>query len=209
MTEIDGKAFPAKFFDRLRNSDEEAWKVFFERYDPLIRSVVSWKKWCLAPEVQEDVAQTVRAQLFKVADKMEKNSDHLDAFIKRTCVFRIIDEIRRQVRKENPEIPLVGMNKDGEFYDIPYRELNEKQEFSPFEQILTIERRDLLIGVVQQLREKCRISIMDFYMNEMSYLAMAEKYGVTTSTVGTRLRNCLEQLRALVHKQGYFTRSSH
>lgn len=189
---------PAALLEALKADDQDAWNRFFERFDTLIMSVVSWSKWRFDEHAREDVSQTIRAELLR-SIKSVREEARLAGFIKRLCVNRCVDAIRRKVRDGEHLQPLVTRDEDGHFKesDVP-----TDDEYDPVEDVVRFERAELLRGALSEIDETCRDAIDQFYVKGLSYKEMAETQGVTVNTVGSRLSRCLGKMRSLLSSSG-------
>jgi len=186
--------FDSAWFARIAEGDDSAWDSFFRQHDVTIRRVVSWSKWRFSSSVRDDVAHVIRAELVRCLPRRELPAD-LTAFIKRICVRRCIDEVRRQIRARGVEVPLVGQGEDGEEYARP---LPADERYDPVVAIVTDERGKLVKQLVGQLGDTCRDAITRFYLENRSYKEIAAQLGIAVNTVGSRLAKCLAKLRGLM-----------
>ncbi len=181
----------------LAAGENAAWAAFFKDFDPLIRSVTTWSKWRFAPDVQEDIAQQVRTELMKSGAGLAEKKD-LDSFIKKICVRRCIDEVRRQVRQRNRFVSLTPVRTgDGDLLEYP---IKAGEEWDPVRTILLTERARALDGLLRQLDATCVTAIRHFYLEGLAYKAIAERLKIAVNTVGSRLAKCLDKLKGLAAK---------
>lgn len=172
--------------------DELGWEAFFREHDPLIRSVVTWSKWNLAFDRQDDLFQTIRVELIQSLQTFEYRSS-LPNFIKRIASRRCIDEIRRKVRKDNPLTSISNYTEGGQDLDLP-----DKAEFDPIQEISRVERGKAIRGLVASMDQGCRDVVERFYFAEQSYESIARNLGIAKNTVGSRLSRCLSKLYQLI-----------
>lgn len=176
---------------RLQDGEENAWRDFFAEFDPVITSVVAWPKWRFLPDVRDDISQIIRREIVKALPRFEARSN-LNTFIKRICVNRCIDEVRRQVRER--AVMVQSRARDAET-DPPEPEARAGDEFDPVSAIMKMERAAGLRLALEALDETCRSAVKDFYSRDLSYKEMAQIHGITVNTVGSRLAKCLQKLR--------------
>lgn len=171
-------------------------EALFDRLDPLIRNVVGWSKWGFAPEVQDDVAQQVRLELFRSPAPL-RDKTSLESFVKRVCINRCIDEMRRQIRRKATFVTLDGDgSEDGPAaFDPPAPEASD-----PMRCILLAERATALQNLLTALGDPCQSAIRLFYAEALSYTQIAERLGLSINTVGARLSKCLDKLRGMIGK---------
>ena len=93
----------------LLNGDPAAWEDFFRQYHPLITSVVSWSKWRFDIHTRNDIAQQIRMELPRAIAGYTGQSN-LDYFIKRICIHRCVDEVRRQFKERQRVVSIDNEN---------------------------------------------------------------------------------------------------
>ena len=163
------------------------------QYNPLIRSVVSWSKWRFDFHVREDIEQSIRVEITKSVGNYHGECT-LEYFIKRICIHRCIDEVRRQVRKRNVFVDLFLPEAEDSRDPL---ETPADETFDPIYQISIRERALALKQLVGQLDATCSEAIRHFYLNDMSYREISEKLGIAVNTVGSRLSKCMDKLREI------------
>jgi len=186
----------------LRANESEAWDQFYGRFDELIRAVTCWRKWRFQREVQEDVAQTIRAEVAKAVVSFRGDSS-LEYFVKRISVHRCLDEVRRQIRQREHLVPLVRQNGDGDWEE---GDITAPRDIDPISEILRAEKTAVLREALATLGENCRMAISRFYVQEMSYQEIAQELGIAINTVGSRLAKCLGKLRDILGRHPVFKR---
>ena len=171
----------------------------FEDYDPLIQYVVSWTKWHFHPDVREDVAQTVRAELVKHIHRF-KGGSSLKHFIKRVAIYRCIDEVRKQVRSRTHFQPMT-VEHGGEEQTM---EFAAGEEFDPIRQVEMLEQVAVMKSLLTDLTDYCQQAIHKFYYQGLSYKEIAAEFGITVNTVGSKLSKCLQNLRGTLAENAVF-----
>lgn len=164
-----------------------------DRHNPLIRSVVSWSKWRFDFHVREDIAQSIRIEIAKSYANYHGECS-LEYFIKRICIHRCIDEVRRQVRKRNVFVDLFEPDPDDPRDPL---ETPAGETFDPIHEITLRERAQALRSLLDQLDGTCREAIHRFYVDGLSYKEIADALGIAVNTVGSRLSKCLDKLRRI------------
>jgi len=192
MNKPDDSVLPAT--DALRGGDEQAWRAFFESFDGVIRSVVAWPKWRFEAHTRDDVAQTIRLGIVQSIGRLQSDQS-LQAFVRKICVNRCIDALRRQIREQNRLEPLGYFNEDGEWVD---RDFSAGAEFDPVVALQQIEQAAALRETLAKLDEQSQTLILQFYVEGLSYRELAERHGVAVNTVGSRLSRCLDRLGKLL-----------
>ena len=171
---------------------DSGWAGFFAHFDPVIRRVVAWAKWRFSPEVQEDVAQTVRLELHRCLPHSAPPRNP-QAFVTRVAARRCIDEVRRQVRAR--DVPLIRFGEDGDELPLP---IAAGEGFDPIAAVAAHERARQARELVARLEATCQDALDRYYLKEQSYRDIAGALGLSVNTVGARLSKCLDRLRALL-----------
>ncbi|MBN1270481.1 MAG: sigma-70 family RNA polymerase sigma factor [Kiritimatiellae bacterium] len=189
--------------EALRSRRVEAWSVFYERFEPVVRFVVSWRKWAFTPEAQEDVAQATWADLINGMERFRGDCP-LEEFVKKVCVLRSIDEIRRTIASRERVRPLAYRNEDGEWVD---EDVPAPDAVDPLEEITRLEKVHVLREKLSALSEGCQTIVACFYDRGMSYKEIAKEFGIAVNTVGSRLAKCLKKLKGMLTKHPVFKES--
>ena len=179
---------------RLRSGDNRAWSAFFERFDPEIRSIAAWTKWRFDPHTREDVVQTIKVGIVQSIGRLESEQS-LQAFVRKICVHRCIDALRRLIREQGRLEPLGYLDEDGEWVD---RTFVADVGFDPVVSLQRIENVKVVQNALSRLDEPSRKFILQFYVEGLSYRDMARIHGIAVNTVGSRLSRCLDKLRPLL-----------
>ncbi len=168
-------------------------------HDELIVTVVAWKKWQFDDQVRRDVAQTIREHLLRALDTFDGQCP-LDLFIKRICVYKCIDEVRRQIRQRKLIVTEPRRHHGGPALD-NQPTLAANEGYCPIRDIVRDEQKRLVRLALAEFEEACRQVIRRFYYEKQSYQTMAADLGINISTVGTRLARCLRKLRNYFEEQ--------
>lgn len=182
----------------LQAHDPAAWDAFLAQCDPLLHAIAAWPKWRFDVHTREDVVQAARASLAQSLPSLTCDAA-LPAFVRRVCVNRCIDALRRRLREQEHIVPLMRWDNSedaGQEYDPPADE-----SYDPVREIILAERAAALRRVMPRLDQVCQDAVREFYVDGRSYKEMAERQGVTVNTVGSRLSRCLDKLRALLGEQ--------
>lgn len=178
----------------LRAEDESAWSDLFGRFDELIRAIVAWPRWHFDPHTREDVAQKVRLGILQSLPRLQAEQS-LPGFIRRICINRCIDMLRKQLRDHDRLVPIGHWNADGEWEDV---DVPAGAEFDPIVAIQRAERAAMLRATLARMDEASQTLIRQFYVEGLSYREIAQRQGVAVNTVGSRLSRCLDRLRDLL-----------
>ena len=180
--------------DALRGGDERAWRAFFAQFDSLIRGIVAWPKWRFEAHTREDVEQTIRLGIVQSIGRLQSDQS-LQAFVRKICVHRCIDALRRLIREQKRLDPLVYCDEDGEWAD---RDFPAGEEFDPVASLQRIERAAALREALEKLDEPSQTLIRQFYVEGLSYRDLAQLHRVEVNTVGSRLSRCLDKLNKVL-----------
>ena len=190
---------PTTLIEHIKSDPTSGWDAFFKRYDTLIRAVVSWSKWRLPPERQQDVAQKIRTEIVKSLLQFRETSN-LESFIKKICIHRCIDEVRKQVRERQT---FVSSATETTHDLIAMAETPEDSD--PLSLIMAAEKAKAMRQLLSTMDETCRTAIMQFYFDGLSYAEMAELNNVSINTIGSRLSKCLVKLKKMMEKESLLT----
>ncbi|QHI69067.1 RNA polymerase sigma factor [Tichowtungia aerotolerans] len=193
-----------KILNAVRRKDKTAWDVFFNQFDPLIRSILEWPRWKFSAQERQDVSQNIHLQLQKAVPKF-KGKSSLRWFITRIAHQQCVNEVRRQVRENCFVVPSLQRTQTGDW--------NEKdficpRTLDPYRELIRSERRSAVLDALKRLQETCRTSITLYYIENFTYQAIAEKLGISVNTVGSRLNKCLNKLHEDLCRHPLFKRSS-
>ncbi len=190
----------AEELSRLQAGDSTAWDAFFARFNELITAVVSWSKWRFSPPTREDVAQGIRLALFK-AIKSFHNESSVEYYVKRICINRCIDEVRRQIRTRQLLVPLAG-GRGVRPEDETFQMADRSQD--PLRDVINAEIASQVKRVLGEMDELCRTAILRFYFAQQSYKQIAKDLNISINTVGSRLAKCLEKMRIIMGADAFF-----
>jgi len=166
----------------------DAAQRLLAEHDALVRAVVGWGKWRFRPETREDVAQRIRLELHARPGALLQADDPA-LWVKRICIRRCIDEVRREIRDRTVFAPASGEHPD-----------TADGGGDPHALVVRAERARALRRVLEALDDTCRTALRMFYIEHQSYLDMARALGIATNTVGSRLAKCIAKLRSLARQ---------
>ncbi|GEM_PF-80700 len=167
-----------------KSGNTEYFGELYNRYTPLLYGV------CLKYLHDADKAQDAVMQLFE--NLLPKISNY-EIGVFRTWIHSVVKNHCLQIlRKESRQI-IVDLNVDIMESDDILHLLNEEVEDE--EQIEALKR------CIEKLPEEQRISIVNFFMEEMSYADIVEKTGYTLSRVKSYIQNGKRNLKICIEKQ--------
>jgi RNA polymerase sigma factor (sigma-70 family) len=178
----------------IRAGDHAAWEGLLGRHDSTIRSVVAWPKWSFAAHVQDELVQRVKSELVRAAPRVQ-NAARLSAFIKRICVRRCIDRLRKEIKDRERLVPIERTGRDGETHAL---QLVAGDAFDPVLAVMDAERAAGLALALDAVGETCKQAVRMFYLEGLAYKEIAGRLGISVNTVGSRLAKCLAKLRGLL-----------
>lgn len=154
----------------------------FDRYAPLLYGV------CLKYLQDADRSQDAVMQLFE--DLLNKISNYeIELF--RTWIYSVVKNHCLQIlRKEDKEI-LVDFNADFMEYEQVMYLLEEEESY---------DRTKVLKPCLGKLPEQQRVSIIYFFMDELSYADIADRTGYTLSHVKSYIQNGKRNLKICIEK---------
>jgi RNA polymerase sigma-70 factor (ECF subfamily) len=188
----------------LRAGDERAWAAFFGHFDATIRAIAAWPRWHFDSHTSEDAVQTIKVGIVQAIERLQ-SEQALTAFVRKICVNRCIDLLRKQLRDQNRLTPLGHWNEDGEWVDI---DVAAGAEFDPVHALQRAERVAVLRRAMAQMDAPSQACLRQFYVEGLSYKEMAERQNVAVNTVGSRLSRCLDRLREILEQTGAASSSS-
>ncbi len=173
--------------DPLLSGDSVAWADFLRRYDPVITSVVAWRKWNFPPSLQEDVCQQIRGELPRALTRF-KGDASMQTFLQRICVNRCIDEIRYRAPRRSISVELdLSPDEHGDIHALeavdPEDEIGERMSR---EELAEATRQALV-----SLGGDCEGMIGDFYLKGLKYKEIGEKRGMSIGAVCGKISRCL------------------
>ncbi|MFO1490720.1 MAG: sigma-70 family RNA polymerase sigma factor [Kiritimatiellia bacterium] len=173
--------------DRLLAGDAEAWTGFIRQVDPVIVSVVGWRKWNFPLSLQEDVCQQIRAELPKALANF-KGDASMKTFLQRVSINRCIDVVRYRAPRRNISVELdLAPGEDGDS--------RQPEAVDPHEevghQLAREELADATRAALRALGGDCEGIIGDFYLKGFKYKEIGEKRGMTIGAVCGKISRCL------------------
>lgn len=164
---------------------EEVEPHLLAEHDALLRAVVGWSKWRFSPETRADLVQKVSLEVVRQYAVVAAADDPA-RLLKQICIRRCIDEVRRQIRERR-----IVVDTDGEPPDVA------DDGADPVRLLQRAERARAVRRLLDVLDATCRTALHQFYVEGLTYLDMAQRLGISTNTVGSRLAKCIAKLRAL------------
>ncbi len=180
--------------EALKKGVEKAWEHFFLQFDKEIRAIAAWPKWRFDAHTREDVVQIIKLAIVKSIKNLQ-SEQALHAFVRKICVHRCIDMLRKRLREQGRFLSLGHFSDDGEWEDL---DIAADDEYDPVTVLLRAERVSTVRTALARMDAPCQKMIRQFYIENRSYREIAESDGISINTVGSRLSRCLNKLRPLL-----------
>ena len=110
---------------------------------------------------------------------------------------RCISEVRRQVRDRSLFVPTVIESDDGSWQEVDFA---ADAIGEPVRAVILAERIQAVRRLLNAMEPMCKDIIRQFFMDRLSYKALAEHHRISIKTVGSRLARCLQKLRGMTKK---------
>jgi RNA polymerase sigma-70 factor (ECF subfamily) len=162
---------------RCRSGDELAWRELVERYARHVAAIV--RSFRLGDADAEDVFQDAFLRTWRRLDDIP-GDDALRGWIGQVTRNLCVDRIRRLQREAPADIELIEAAEPG------------ADEVAELE--LSLDVHDALM----QVSDDCRTVLDAFFFRDLSYLQIAEEFGLAQGTIASRISRCLGKLRTLV-----------
>jgi RNA polymerase sigma factor (sigma-70 family) len=175
--------------------DQDAWDALVNRYAALIYSVPI--KYGFAEADAADVFQAVCVTLIEKLGSVREPGG-LAAWIVTTASRECLAVIRRQRRERSRSAVQGARSTDIEPAD---------PQLLPEEELLALERQQVVRAAVNQLPTNCRRLIEELFSDTLdrpSYQQLASGLGVPMNSLGPTRTRCLERLRRQLKTAGYF-----
>lgn len=179
-----------KILSAALNNGEAGLELFFKKYDPLIKKIVTWPRWHFTIEEQQDAFQTIRTSVQEALPRFKQNSS-LKWYIKQIAFYKCVSEIRAQVKYSSITVSTIQRSPDGEWNEM---EFADTQAYDPYQVTALEEETKLLHAAIKRLSDTCQTSITMFYLKQMTYQEISVNLGIAVNTVGSRLSKCLNKL---------------
>jgi RNA polymerase sigma factor (sigma-70 family) len=166
--------------------DKRAWDALIRRYKRFIFAIPI--KFGFAESDSSDIFQTTCVKLLEHLHEIKddrKISGWLATTTTRQCLAMWNMKQRDSGTEEEVEEPLDPM---GSVEDVKLR----------------AERHQLLLEVIEQLPDRCRLLVEMLYldMKTPSYEEIAERLGIPEPSVGPNRARCLDKLRIMLRQRG-------
>jgi RNA polymerase sigma factor (sigma-70 family) len=175
--------------------EQAAWDGLIDRYAALIYSIPL--KYGFSEADAADVFQTVCLILLEKLESV-RTPRGLAAWIITTTSRECLAVVRKQRREQR--------RAGGEGSLEAAVQLIDPQRL-PEEEVLSLERQQLVRTAISQLPDNCRRLVEAFFSDladqRVSYQQLADSLGVPINSLGPTRARCLERLRRLLSAAGY------
>lgn len=177
-------ASPDKILYLLKQDEEEAFRLLFDRYyDNLLL-------YCYHIlndlEAAEDIIQVCFAELWK-SRRLHTFTGNLNRFIFKIVKNQAFLLLRAHKKQTNMQLPLLQMEESGEEED--------KEE--------ALEKIELLYRTIDRLPEKCRKIFLAACLNDKTYQEIADEAGISVNTVKTQMKTAFKFLRENLREEDF------
>ncbi len=181
----------ARLVRRSNAGDPRAWDAIVDRFASLVYSVA--RRTGLGAEDAEDCSQAVFLNLYKNLGRIE-NPEALAGWLSVTTA-REAYRVRRVSQK------YVNLDDDSRTLD----DLIASEEEAADELAEQSQSVFAIKGAIQGLREKCRELLTALYLVDApSYQEISVRLNIPVGSIGPTRARCIDSLRALLKKSGYF-----
>jgi RNA polymerase sigma-70 factor (ECF subfamily) len=177
---------------RCNEGDERAWEEFYARYAPKTAAVVKRLGFLGTLNDVEDVVQGVFVNLMKALKTYDPHRP-IEAYIieiTRKTAF----SMRRRERAQKRGSGNPGVKGDVEARSGAPDITEAKGCGDPEREAIGAQEKELLLGALESLSEKCRELLRRRYSEEQSYAEIAAELHENETTLRVRLRRCLKSL---------------
>ena len=177
---------------RCKAGDHRAWNELVEKFSWLVYATA--RRSGLGADDAEDVAQSTFLTLYKSLDRIE-NPDALAGWLSVTAA-------RESYRVKRISSRYVNVGDDERTLDdVLVADETAADELA--DQSLAVNK---VTEAMQQLREKCRDLLTALFAESApSYQEISSSLGIPIGSIGPTKARCIESLRAILAKAGFFS----
>lgn len=177
-----------RLLQKCRKGDQKAWSEIVDGFQRLVYSIP--KRMGLSDDEAGDVFQITFTALYRYLDRIE-SAQTLPKWLSVTASREAI----RIKRMRSPSIDLGDMTLD---------EIVADEEQSAERTAVDAEQSESLWQGVGDLDPRCKELLTSLYANELSYTEISENVGIPIGAIGPTRSRCLEKLRKILTKKGFF-----
>lgn len=174
---------------KCRAGDADAWQNLVDRFKSLVYSIP--RRFGLTPDDASDVFQVTFQRLYTNLDRIE-TANGLPRWLAQTATHESLSKKRRVT--DDPTVR--GLTLD---------EVIATDERTAETEVLAAAESEALRRSVGELPARCRQLITMLYLDgEIPYLEVAEKMSMPVGSIGPTRARCLEKLRKILARNGFF-----
>lgn len=177
----------AELVRRCNDNDERAWRLFFDRYYPLIRSIAC-TSWHWSADEAEDIAQEAFIQIVQ-ALRQYKGTGSLRNFVLQTARRASLDQLDKRRAKCRRAERMTEAVESLEALGAVHAVEPQVRTRLAAEELLDRLRRYL-----DGLGEPCTSLLRMRFRDQLGYEELAAVRSAPLGTIATHLRRCLQRL---------------
>ncbi len=187
-----------RLIELLRTGDDEAERVLYERYKPIVRSRT--RAYFLIGADHEDLVQEGMFGLFRAVQDYDSSRGAAFRSFAEVCVTRqILTAIKLATRKKhsplNSYVSLSGPAYDGEDERQLVDVIEALSSVDPEETLLSRELLDALSSRIREALSPYERRVLELYLQGDSYRQIANTLGKTEKSVDNALKRVKKKLQ--------------
>ncbi len=173
-----------RIVDAILQGDTESFSLLVERYGRLIYSICL--KVLRLPDEAENAAQESFLKVYtSLGDFQRDEGGNLKAWLSTISYHTAVDLYRKQKRKRSYETDDIA----------DWESLLSSKEPDALEQMIRQENQEKLLSILQELPEKYRVVLEEFYFKGKSQKVIALERGMAVKSVESQLYRARELIR--------------
>ena len=179
---------------RAADGEDSAFETLVRKYEKLVSTCI----YSVVGNTEDtlDLSQETFLKAYKSLGSFKGDSE-FSTWLYRIAKNTALDFIRK---RKQAAVSIDSSGEEGEGFDIP----DDNTNSSPEKMVLENEKKQLLYNAISKLSDEHREIIILRDINGYSYEDVAEKLGIETGTVKSRLFRAREALRKILLKENYF-----
>ncbi len=188
----------------MKRSNDNPDIIFDEIYNKYRRTAVEIAYGVLKDaELALDVCQSAFSYLAQNLGKVGSNQEKTRNYVLKVIRHFAIDEYRKERYRRSHEIPLTDIEENDDGSGLSNYKMTDLSGES-FESILLKKYEVIdLLEAMEDLSEKYRQYIEEYFFEELSMKQIADKYGINEDTAKKRVYRSIDKLRKLFLKKGW------
>lgn len=188
----------------MKRSNDNPDIIFDEIYNKYRRTAVEIAYGVLKDaELALDVCQSAFSYIAQNLGKVGSNQEKTRNYVLKVIRHFAIDEYRKERYRRSHEIPLADIEENDDGSGLSNYKMTDLSGES-FESILLKKYEVIdLLEAMEDLSEKYRQYIEEYFFEELSMKQIADKYGINEDTAKKRVYRSIDKLRKLFLKKGW------